>query len=87
MGKKIKRIGILTQRRQPGLNAAIRASAKRRSTTHGDHRLSRRLPRPRGKPALKLDKSTLPAFSPWAHHSRTSRDKPHRMVIDGRTAT
>ena len=86
---KIKRIGILTAGGDsPGLNAAIRGVGKTALGYYGmdiigfrdgfrgiveDHR-------------LKLDKSTLAGIlTVGGTILGTSRDKPHRMLIDGRT--
>jgi len=86
---KTKRIGILTAGGDsPGLNAAIRGVGKTALGYYGmeiigfrdgfrglveDHK-------------LKLDKSTLSGIlTVGGTILGTSRDKPHRMVIDGRT--
>jgi 6-phosphofructokinase 1 len=89
MGKKIKRIGILTAGGDsPGLNAAIRGVGKAALGTYdleivGFRDGFRGLVENR---RLKLDKSTLAGIlTVGGTILGTSRDKPHRMVIDGRT--
>ena len=86
---KIKRIGILTAGGDsPGLNAAIRGVGKTALGFYGmeiigfrdgfrglveDHR-------------MKLDKAALSGIlTIGGTILGTSRDKPHRMLIDGRT--
>ena len=88
MGKKIKRIGILTAGGDsPGLNAAIRGVGKT-AISYGMEIIGfrdgfRGLVENR---RLKLDKSTLAGIlTVGGTILGTSRDKPHRMVIDGRT--
>jgi 6-phosphofructokinase 1 len=89
MGKKIKRIGILTAGGDsPGLNAAIRGVGKAALGFYGMEIIGfrdgfRGLVENR---RLKLDKSTLAGIlTVGGTILGTSRDKPHRMVIDGRT--
>ena len=89
MGKKIKRIGILTAGGDsPGLNAAIRGVGKTALGYYGMEIIGfrdgfRGLVENR---RLKLDKSTLAGIlTVGGTILGTSRDKPHRMVIDGRT--
>ncbi len=88
MGKKIKRIGILTAGGDsPGLNAAIRGVGKA-ALNYGMEIIGfrdgfRGLVENR---RLKLDKSTLAGIlTVGGTILGTSRDKPHRMVIDGET--
>ncbi len=88
MGNKIKRIGILTAGGDsPGLNAAIRGVGKS-AISYGMEIIGfrdgfRGLVENR---RLKLDKSTLAGIlTVGGTILGTSRDKPHRMVIDGRT--
>ena len=86
---RTKRIGILTSGGDsPGLNAVIRGVGK---TTLGFYGLEiigfrdgfRGLVEDR---RLKLDKSTLSGIlTVGGTILGTSRDKPHRMLIDGRT--
>ncbi len=88
MGKKIKRIGILTAGGDsPGLNAAIRGVGKS-AISYGMEIIGFR-DGFRGlveNHRLKLDKSTLAGIlTVGGTILGTSRDKPHRMVIDGRT--
>jgi 6-phosphofructokinase len=89
MGNKIKRIGILTAGGDsPGLNAAIRGVGKTALGYYGMEIVGfrdgfRGLVENR---RLKLDKSTLAGIlTVGGTILGTSRDKPHRMVIDGRT--
>jgi len=89
MGKKIKRIGILTAGGDsPGLNAAIRGVGKTALGHYGMEIVGfrdgfRGLVENR---RLKLDKTTLAGIlTVGGTILGTSRDKPHRMVIDGRT--
>ena len=89
MAKKIKRIGILTAGGDsPGLNAAIRGVGKTALGYYGMEIVGfrdgfRGLVENR---RLKLDKSTLAGIlTVGGTILGTSRDKPHRMVIDGRT--
>jgi 6-phosphofructokinase 1 len=89
MGKKIKRIGILTAGGDsPGLNAAIRGVGKTALGHYGMEIIGfrdgfRGLVENR---RLKLDKSTLAGIlTVGGTILGTSRDKPHRMLIDGRT--
>ena len=89
MGKKIKRIGILTAGGDsPGLNAAIRGVGKAALGHYGMEIIGfrdgfRGLVENR---RLKLDKSTLAGIlTVGGTILGTSRDKPHRMLIDGRT--
>jgi 6-phosphofructokinase 1 len=89
MGKKIKRIGILTAGGDsPGLNAAIRGVGKTCLTHYGMEIIGfrdgfRGLVENR---RVKLDRSTLAGIlTVGGTILGTSRDKPHRMVIDGRT--
>jgi len=89
MGKKIKRIGILTAGGDsPGLNAAIRGVGKAALGTYGMEIIGfrdgfRGLVENR---RFKLDKTTLAGIlTVGGTILGTSRDKPHRMVIDGRT--
>src|SRR5262252_5523404 len=89
MGKKIKRIGILTAGGDsPGLNAAIRGVGKAALGTYdleivGFRDGFRGLVENR---RLKLDKTTLAGIlTVGGTILGTSRDKPNRMVIDGRT--
>ena len=89
MGKKIKRIGILTAGGDsPGLNAAIRGVGKTALGYYGMEIIGFR-DGFRGlveNHRLKLDKSTLSGIlTVGGTILGTSRDKPHRMVIDGRT--
>ena len=86
---KIKRIGILTAGGDsPGLNAAIRGVGKTALGFYGMEILGfrdgfRGLVEDR---KLKLDKTTLAGIlTVGGTILGTSRDKPHRMVIDGRT--
>ncbi len=88
MAKKIKRIGILTAGGDsPGLNAAIRGVGKTALGYYGMEIVGfrdgfRGLVENR---RLKLDKSTLAGIlTVGGTILGTSRDKPHRMVIDGR---
>ncbi len=88
MGTKTKRIGILTAGGDsPGLNAAIRGVGKA-ALNHGMELVGfrdgfRGLVENR---RLKLDKSTLAGIlTVGGTILGTSRDKPHRMLIDGRT--
>ncbi len=88
MGKKIKRIGILTAGGDsPGLNAAIRGVGK--TALHYGMEIVGFRDGFRGlveNRRLKLDKSTLAGIlTVGGTILGTSRDKPHRMVIDGRT--
>ena len=87
--KKIQRIGILTAGGDsPGLNAAIRGVGKTALGYYGMEIIGfrdgfRGLVENR---RLKLDKSTLAGIlTVGGTILGTSRDKPHRMVIDGRT--
>ena len=89
MAKKIKRIGILTAGGDsPGLNAAIRGVGKTCLGYYGMEIVGfrdgfRGLVENR---RLKLDRSTLAGIlTVGGTILGTSRDKPHRMVIDGRT--
>ena len=89
MGNKIKRIGILTAGGDsPGLNAAIRGVGKTALGHYGMEIVGfrdgfRGLVENR---RLKLDKTTLAGIlTIGGTILGTSRDKPHRMVIDGRT--
>jgi 6-phosphofructokinase len=86
---KIKRIGILTAGGDsPGLNAAIRGVGKTVLGFYGMEIIGfrdgfRGLVEDR---KLKLDKTTLAGIlTVGGTILGTSRDKPHRMVIDGRT--
>ena len=86
---KIKRIGILTAGGDsPGLNAAIRGVGKTCLTHYGMELIGfrdgfRGLVENR---RVKLDRSTLAGIlTVGGTILGTSRDKPHRMVIDGRT--
>jgi 6-phosphofructokinase len=86
---KIKRIGILTAGGDsPGLNAAIRGVGKTCLNYYGMEIVGfrdgfRGLVENR---RIKLDKSTLAGIlTVGGTILGTSRDKPHRMVIDGRT--
>ena len=88
MAKKIQRIGILTAGGDsPGLNAAIRGVGKA-ALNYGMEIVGfrdgfRGLVENR---RLKLDKTTLAGIlTVGGTILGTSRDKPHRMVIDGRT--
>ena len=88
MAKKIKRIGILTAGGDsPGLNAAIRGVGKT-ALGYGMEMIGirdgfRGLVENR---RLKLDKGALAGIlTIGGTILGTSRDKPHRMVIDGRT--
>jgi len=88
MAKKIERIGILTAGGDsPGLNAAIRGVGKT-ALGYGMEIIGirdgfRGLVENR---RLRLDKSTLAGIlTIGGTILGTSRDKPHRMVIDGRT--
>ncbi len=88
MGNKIQRIGILTAGGDsPGLNAAIRGVGKT-ALNHGIEIIGfrdgfRGLVENR---RLRLDKTTLAGIlTVGGTILGTSRDKPHRMVIDGRT--
>jgi len=88
MGKKIQRIGILTAGGDsPGLNAAIRGVGK--TALHYGMEIIGFRDGFRGlveNRRLKLDKSTLAGIlTVGGTILGTSRDKPHRMVIDGRT--
>ena len=85
---KIKRIGILTAGGDsPGLNAAIRGVGKT-AISYGMEIIGFR-DGFRGlvtNNRLKLDRSTLAGIlTVGGTILGTSRDKPHRMVIDGRT--
>ena len=89
MAKKIKRIGILTAGGDsPGLNAAIRGVGKTALGYYGMEIIGFR-DGFRGlveNHRLKLDKTTLSGIlTVGGTILGTSRDKPHRMVIDGRT--
>jgi ATP-dependent phosphofructokinase / diphosphate-dependent phosphofructokinase len=86
---KIKRIGILTAGGDsPGLNAAIRGVGKTALGFYGMEIIGfrdgfRGVVEDR---RLKLDKSTLAGIlTVGGTILGTSRDKPHRMLIDGRT--
>ena len=86
--QKIKRIGILTAGGDsPGLNAAIRGVGKT-AISYGMEIIGFR-DGFRGlvtNNRLKLDRSTLAGIlTVGGTILGTSRDKPHRMVIDGRT--
>jgi len=87
MGKKIKRIGILTAGGDsPGLNAAIRGVGKTALSLGmeiiGFRDGFRGLVENR---RLKLEKATLAGIlTVGGTILGTSRDKPHRMVVDGR---
>ncbi len=88
MAKKIKRIGILTAGGDsPGLNAAIRGVGK--TALHYGMEIVGFRDGFRGlveNRRLKLDKSTLAGIlTVGGTILGTSRDKPHRMVIDGHT--
>ena len=88
MGKKIQRIGILTAGGDsPGLNAAIRGVGK--AALHYGMEIIGFRDGFRGlveNRRLKLDKSTLAGIlTVGGTILGTSRDKPHRMVVDGRT--
>ncbi len=85
---KIKRIGILTAGGDsPGLNAAIRGVGKTALNFYGMEIIGFR-DGFRGlvtNSRLKLDRSTLAGIlTVGGTILGTSRDKPHRMVIDGR---
>ena len=89
MGNKIKRIGILTAGGDsPGLNAAIRGVGKAAQGRYGIEVIGIRdgflgLIENR---VLPLDKAALSGIlTVGGTILGTSRDKPHRMVIDGRT--
>ena len=89
MAKKHKRIGILTAGGDsPGLNAAIRGVGKAALGYYGMEIVGfrdgfRGLVENR---RLKLDKTTLAGIlTVGGTILGTSRDKPHRMLIDGRT--
>ena len=89
MAKKIKRIGILTAGGDsPGLNAAIRGVGKTALNYYGMEIIGFR-DGFRGlvdNRRIKLDKSTLAGIlTVGGTILGTSRDKPHRMVVDGRT--
>jgi len=89
MGKKLKRIGILTAGGDsPGLNAAIRGVGKTALGYYGMELVGFR-DGFRGlvdNRRIKLDKNTLAGIlTVGGTILGTSRDKPHRMVIDGRT--
>ncbi len=86
---KVKRIGILTAGGDsPGLNAAIRGVGKTALGYYGMDIIGfrdgfRGMVEDR---RLKLDKSTLAGIlTVGGTILGTSRDKPHRMLIDGRT--
>src|SRR5580693_1821157 len=86
---KVKRIGILTAGGDsPGLNAAIRGVGKTAMGYYGMDIIGfrdgfRGIVEDR---RLKLDKSTLAGIlTVGGTILGTSRDKPHRMLIDGRT--
>jgi 6-phosphofructokinase 1 len=86
---KVKRIGILTAGGDsPGLNAAIRGVGKTALGYYGMDIIGfrdgfRGIVEDR---RLKLDKSTLAGIlTVGGTILGTSRDKPHRMLIDGRT--
>ena len=86
---KTKRIGILTAGGDsPGLNAAIRGVGKSCLTYYGMEIIGFR-DGFRGlveNHRLKLDKTTLAGIlTVGGTILGTSRDKPHRMVVDGRT--
>jgi 6-phosphofructokinase 1 len=87
MGKSIQRIGILTAGGDsPGLNAAIRGVGKAAIGTYGMEIVGfrdgfRGLVENR---RLKLDKTTLAGIlTVGGTILGTSRDKPHRMLMDG----
>lgn len=89
MAKKIKRIGILTAGGDsPGLNAAIRGVGKTALGHYGMEIVGfrdgfRGLVENR---RLKLDKTTLAGIlTVGGTILGTSRDKPHRMIINGHT--
>jgi 6-phosphofructokinase 1 len=89
MANKIKRIGILTAGGDcPGLNAAIRGVGKAALGSYGMEIVGfrdgfRGLVENR---RLNLDRATLSGIlTVGGTILGTSRDKPHRMVIDGRT--
>lgn len=89
MGKKIKRIGILTAGGDsPGLNAAIRGVGKAALGCYGMELIGfrdgfRGLVENR---RLNLDRSALSGIlTIGGTILGTSRDKPHRMVMNGRT--
>jgi 6-phosphofructokinase 1 len=89
MAKPIQRIGILTAGGDsPGLNAAIRGVGKAAIGTYGMEIVGfrdgfRGLVENR---RLKLDKSTLAGIlTVGGTILGTSRDKPHRMVVDGKS--
>ena len=89
MGKNIQRIGILTAGGDsPGLNAAIRGVGKTAIGYYGMELVGFR-DGFRGlvdNRRIKLDKNTLAGIlTIGGTILGTSRDKPHRMVIDGRT--
>ena len=88
MGKKIKRIGILTAGGDsPGLNAAIRGVGKSALGYYGMEIIGFR-DGFRGlveNKRLKLDKSTLAGIlTVGGTILGTSRDKPHKMPVGGR---
>ena len=87
--KKIKRIGILTAGGDsPGLNAAIRGVGKTCLGFYGMEIIGFR-DGFRGlveNSRMKLDRTTLAGIlTVGGTILGTSRDKPHRMVLDGRT--
>ena len=89
MGNQTKRIGILTAGGDsPGLNAAIRGVGKTAIGTYNMELIGfrdgfRGLVENR---RLKLDKSTLAGIlTVGGTILGTSRDKPHRMIINGHT--
>ena len=89
MATKIKRIGILTAGGDsPGLNAAIRGVGKTALGYYGMEIIGfrdgfRGLVENR---RIELDKAALSGIlTVGGTILGTSRDKPHRMVIDGRT--
>ena len=89
MATKIKRIGILTAGGDsPGLNAAIRGVGKAALGTYGMEIVGfrdgfRGLVENR---RLNLDRTALSGIlTVGGTILGTSRDKPHRMVIEGRT--
>ena len=89
MARKIKRIGILTAGGDsPGLNAAIRGVGKAALSNYGWEIVGFR-DGFRGlveKPRVVLDRAALSGIlTVGGTILGTSRDKPHRMVIDGQT--
>ena len=86
----VHKVGILTAGGDsPGLNAAIRGFGKAAiGLRHGGRRVPGRVPRARGGPAGQA-RPERPGRDPDVGGTilGTSRDKPHRMLVDGEVAT